>query len=61
MNLNSYICPHIINGFEYRENGSGWSYGTVDNGRGNGNAYYRFTITPGCNLAYNNNLIFKCI
>lgn len=59
MNLEDYKCPFSMNGYEHREYGSGWTYGTKEGGRGNGNSYYRMTIFPGVSKTYNTNLIFK--
>lgn len=61
MYIKDYKCPHLINGWEHRKFGSGWAYGTIEGGRGNGNSYFRMTLFPGVNKNYDVNILFICI
>lgn len=57
--LTDYKCPHLTNGWEYREFGSGWAYGTIDQGLGSGNTKFRFKVLHSCNMGHDISLIYE--
>lgn len=59
MYVSNYRCPVYTSGHEHRTHGSGWAYGTIEGGRGNGNSKFRFIVSPHCNLGYDVEAIYE--